>query len=178
MNRPFRKDRKGPLIVAAGWLFADMLLALAMLFLAANTLAIHPPPLPTRTPTLLTATSTPTPTPTPAPYLEQTFHRFKIAVDASGLLSGSQNARNAVAQQVEAQSFLQGRKAGLAIVYGGAPNDSQIVRAEDIANKVYDILHGLGKQNQTFTYISRYDPLYLLGGDSNTVFIDIFLFAQ
>ncbi len=172
MNRPFRKDRKGPLIVAAGWLFADMLLALAMLFLAANTLAVHPPPLPTRVPTHPPVTST------PAPYLEQTFHRFKIAIDASGLLSGSQSARNAVVQQVEAQSFLQGRKAGLAIVYGGAPNDNQIVRAEDIANKVYDILHGLGKQNETFTYISRYDPLYLLGGNSNTVTIDIFLFAQ
>ena len=48
------------------------------------------------------------------------------------------------------------------------------MRAEDIANKVYDILHDLGKQIQTFTYISRYDPLYLLGGDSNTVFVDIF----
>lgn len=174
MNRPFRRDRKGPLIVAAGWLFADMLLALAMLFLAANTLAVHPPPLPSVVPTHPAVTATPT----PAPYLEQTFHRFKIAVDASGLLSGSQSARNAVAQQVQAQSFLQGRKAGLAIVYGGAPNDSQIVRAEDIANKVYDILHDLGKRNETFTNISRYDPLYLLGGNSNTVTIDIFLFAQ
>ena len=177
MNKPFREDRKGPFIVAAGWLFADMLLALAMLFLTANTVGIHPPPLPppaTRVPTRIAAT----PTPTPAPHLEQTFHKFKINVDANGLLNGSQSASNAVVQQVEAQSFIQGRRAGLAIVYGGAPNDGQIGRAEGIANKVYDILQSLGKHNKTFANISRYDPLYLLGGDPNTVTIDIFLFAR
>lgn len=177
MKKPFKEDQKGTYVVAAGWLFADMLLALAMLFLAANTIGIHPPPLPppaTRVPTHIAATITPT----PVPHLEQKFHRFKINVDANGLLNGSQSAGNAVLQQVTAQSFLRGHRAGLAIIYGGAPGDSQIGMAENIANKVYDILHNLGKRNATFTNMSRYDPLYLLGGSSNTVTIDIFLFAQ
>ncbi len=59
-----------------------------------------------------------------------------------------------------------------------SPNDGQIGRAEGIANKVYDILQSLGKHNKTFANISRYDPLYLLGGDPSTVTIDIFLFAR
>jgi hypothetical protein len=172
MHSSFRDDRKGTFIVTAGWLFADMLLALAMLFLAANTLAVHPPPAPPR------VSTRPKITPTQVPHLEQTYHRFKIVVDPAGLLNGSLSARNAVTQQVEAQSFLLKRRAGLAIVYGGAPNDSQIVEAENIADKVYDILHDLGKHDRTFTNISRYDPLYLLGGDTTNVTIDIFLFAQ
>ncbi len=177
MKKPFKEDQQGMFIVAAGWLFADMLLALAMLFLAANTIGIHPPPLPPATTPTSTSIAA-TPTPTPIAHLEQKFHRFMINVDANGLLNGSQSATHAVVQQVTAQSFLQGRRVGLAIIYGGAPNDSQIGRAENIANKVYDILHDLGKRNTTFTNISRYDPLYLLGGNSDTVTIDIFLFVQ
>lgn len=173
----FGEDRKDTFVVAVGWLFADLLLALAMLFLAANTIGIHPPPTPppvTPVPTRVAIR----PSPTSIPHLEQTFHRFTINIDPNGLLSGSQSAINAVIQQVEGQLFLKKRRAGLAIVYGGAPDDSQIGRAENIANKVYNILHDLGKHNKTFTNISQYDPLYLLGGNSNTITIDIFLFAQ
>lgn len=185
MKKSFKEDRKGTFMVAAGWLFADMLLALAMLFLVSNTIGIHPPaptPTPTRAPTPLAATPTraptPTPTPIPVPHLEQTPHRFKINVDANALLSSNRSSTNAVVLQVKTQSFLRGRRAGLAIVYGGAPDDTQIKRADDIANKVYDILHNLGKSDDRFTNIARYDPLYLLGGDPNKVTIDIFLFAQ
>jgi hypothetical protein len=181
MKKSFREDRKGTFIVASGWLFADMLLALAMLFLVSNTIGIHPPvptPTPTSTHVPTAAAASPTPIPTPAPHLEQKPHRFSINIDANALLSGNQSSSDAVVRQITAQPFLRGRKAGLAIVYGGAPDDTQISIADDIANKIYAIFHNLGKRNAGFTNIASYDPLYLLGGDLNKVVIDIFLFAN
>ena len=171
MKRSFGEDLKGSFFGSAGWLFADMLLALSMLFLAANTVGIKPPPIPLPTPKV-------TPTPKTPPHLEQSYHRFTIIIDPNGLLSGNQNASNDVVRQVKAQHFLQGRTAGLIIVYGGAPGDAQIGRAQEIASKVYDILQNLGKHDPTFANVSRYDPLHLLGGDPRIVTIDIFLFAQ
>jgi hypothetical protein len=46
MSRQVRDDLRGPFIVSAGWLFADMLLALAVLFLAADTISFPKPPPP------------------------------------------------------------------------------------------------------------------------------------
>lgn len=166
-----KEDSRNSFIFSAGWLFADMLLALAMVFLAANTFGVKPPPMPTPTPTVA-------PTQISPPRLEQGYHRFTINVDPGGLLRGNQSASDAVVRQVRAQSFLQGRSAGLIIVFGGAPNIGQIVMAQDIANKVYDILQNLGKHDATFSNTSRYDPLYVLGNQANLVSIDIFLFAQ
>jgi hypothetical protein len=180
MNRRVREELKGTFTASAGWLFADMLLVLTMLFLASTSFVLPKPPS-TPTPTIVTpdpTLTTMTPTPTPAPHLEQNYHRFKIQVDPNGLLQNNPNATNAVIQQVTAQPFLRGRQAGLMIAYGGAPDDSQIGRAEDIANRVYNILQNLGKHDSTFANVSRYDPLYLLGGVPNVVTIDIFLFAQ
>ena len=178
MNRRVREELKGTFIASAGWLFADMLLVLTMLFLA-STSFVQPKPPSTPTPAIVTPDPTiTTVTPTPAPHLEQKYHRFKIQVDSNGLLQNNSNATNAVMQQVTAQPFLQGRQAGLIIAYGGASDDSQIGRAEDIANKIYDILQNLGKHNTTFANVVRYDPLYLLGGDPNVVTIDILLFAR
>src|SRR5882762_9371915 len=56
--------RTSSALSAAGWLFADLLLVLAMLFFAANTMGIHPPPpLP----------PTPTTVPLKRPVLEHTY---------------------------------------------------------------------------------------------------------
>lgn len=166
-----KEDSRNSFIFSAGWLFADMLLALAMVFLTANTFSIKPPPTPSPTPTVEATPITP-------PRLEQGYHRFTINVDPKGLLSGSQSASDAVVRQVKAQSFLRGRSVGLIIVFGGAPGIAQIGIGLDIANKVYDILQNLGKNDDTFKNTSRYDPLYVLGNQANVVSIDIFLFAQ
>jgi len=175
MKRSPREEFKGSFIFSAGWLFADMLLALAMVFLAANTFAVRPPP-------AIPPTPTPTPkataTPRTPPRLEQGYHRFTITVDSNGLLNNNPNASNDVIRQVKAQGFLRGRRVGLIIVYGGAPGVNQIGQAETIANKVYDILLNLGRHDLTFANTSRYDPLYILGGNINSVSIDIFLFAR
>src|SRR5207248_1878195 len=150
-------ELKGTFLASAGWLFADMLLVLTMLFLASTTFVL-PKRLSTPTPTIVTPDPTLTttmPTPPPIPHLEQIYHRFKIQVDSNLLLQNDSGATHAVILQVTAQTFLRGRNAGLMIVYGGAPNDAQIGRAEDIAKKVYDILQNLGKHDATFTSVSR-----------------------
>ena len=74
--------------------------------------------------------------------------------------------------------MLRGRTAGLAIVYGGAPDVTQVSRAETVATKVIGVLVSLGKEGFVFTRTSYYDPLYLLYSDANTTVVDIYLFAR
>ncbi len=155
----------------AGWLFADLLLALMMIFLVASTVGIYtPPPKPSH--------RTPTPTPPILPRLELNFHRFTINIDPGGLLNGTPSEIDDIKSQVRAQTFLKGRSAGLVIVYGGAPGDSDISTALDIAGKVYGVLGILGKEGFVFTRASHYDPLYLFGGNLAIVTIDVYLFAK
>lgn len=178
-----RKPRVKDTIMLSGWLFADLLLALAILFLAANTVGAKPEPIPTPTPVVLapTPTFTPTPMPTKEPRLDFSPQRITLTgIDYNGLLSGSQQAKDDVKQKLQGQSVLQGRSVGLTIVYGGAPDTDSIRQAIDIANKVYAILKDLGNNGGAFQRSSYYDPLYTLGS-ANTpdiVTIDVYLFKQ
>ena len=174
MKRHSKEDLKQSFMGSAGWLFADLLLALAMLFLIANTVSQPRPP------SVVHAKGKPTATPkvVSPPRLEQGYHRFTITIDPNALLNNDPNEQNHVTQQVKAQGFLRRRSAGLVIVYGGAPTTSDISTATSIANDVYRILLSLGKHDATFLRLSKYDPLYLLGGDPTIVSLDIFLFSQ
>ncbi|WP_376794016.1 hypothetical protein [Thermogemmatispora sp.] len=160
----------------AGWLFADLLLGLAVIFLAANSYARVPPPMtPTPTPTVLRAT----PTPTVLPRLELHHHRFTVTVDANGLLSNDAGAVAAFKQQVRGQSFLVGRTAGLVIVYDGAPSVDAIGAALDVSRKAMSLLAEMGsREHFAFTCTSFYDPLYTLGQDQNRLTIDVYLFTE
>jgi len=171
MKRRVVEDPRGSFSMAAGWLFADLLLVLAMLFLAANTMGIHPPPPPTH----------PTPTPTPQKVLaqlEQSHHSFTISVDTGALLAGNQSAANSVMHQIAGQPFLQGRSAGLIIVFGRARANCEQEHAYDIAQKVYNLVHQLGQSDATFSKIADYDTLCNIRDDVNAIDIDIFLFVQ
>ena len=168
-KRTLREDIRGSISMSAGWLFADLLLVLAMLFLAANTMGTHPPP----------PTPTATPTPNAAPELEQAYHSFTVNVDTQKLLASDGGATNSLIQQITSQPFLKGRSAGLIIAYGGAPTVDDIETALHVSQKVYDIVLGKLKspRNSTFSNIVQYKPLYTLGAGANTIGIDIFLFA-
>ncbi|RAQ97663.1 hypothetical protein [Thermogemmatispora tikiterensis] len=158
----------------AGWLFADLLLGLAVIFLAANTYAKVPPPA-TPTPTRLAVT----PSPTVLPRLELHHHRFTVTVDANGLLTNDAGAVAAFKRQVRAQSFLVGRTAGLVIVYDGAPTVDAIGTSLDVSRKVMSLLAQMGSQEHfAFTCTSFYDPLYTLGQDQSTVTVDVYLFTE
>ncbi len=176
-RRPQQRDT----VLLAGWLFADLFLALAVIFLSANTGGVSLQP-PTPTPTQVTPTVVPTvpPTPTPAslPRLELEKHRISLTgVNTDGLLNNDQNAINGLKQQMRSQSFLGGRTVGLAIVYAGAPDDTLTARAQDVSNKVMDVLRSLGSEGFAFTRTSYYDPLYLLKASEDTVWVDVYLFA-
>jgi hypothetical protein len=121
MKKRAREDLKKTFIGSVGWLFADLLLVLAMLFLIANTISQPKPPVAHAA----KAKAKPTATVAP-PRLEQTYHRFSITVDPNRLLNNNANAKNAVIRQVQAQTFLHNRNAGLVIVYDGAPTTADI----------------------------------------------------
>ncbi|GHO82278.1 hypothetical protein [Dictyobacter formicarum] len=169
-----RSIRNAP--VSVGWLFADLLLALAMIFLIANTTitpikaSIHPKP-------MATPTATPSPTPLPIPRLELQPHRFTINIDTTGYLNNAPDAINSAKEQIRNQSFLKGRSVGLVIAYGGAPTTDDIPAALDIAAKTYDVCKIIGKDHFAFENASYYtEKLYRLGDSPNTVTIDVFLF--
>jgi hypothetical protein len=178
MRSDHRSPRVRDTVLLSGWLFADLLLGLAVIFLAANTVGVKPQLIPTPTPTPIPAPS-PSPTATPLPRLELNKHRLTLTIDTNGLLNNSQGAINDLKRQVRAQTFLHGRRAGLVIAYGSAPDVTQIVRAQNVANKVMSVLQSLGNEGFVFIQTSYYDPLYVLyASNPNTVVIDIYLFAQ
>jgi hypothetical protein len=151
----------------SGWLFADLLLALAMLFFTTSinvkTVAVTP---------------TPKPKPMPLPRLELKQKRIHLSIDAGGVLQDIPAAINDVKHQMRRQVFLRGRSVGFVIVYGGAADVNTINTALTLAQKIYAILKSLGREWSVFSRASFYDPLYLYGGDLNTVTLDIYLFAK
>lgn len=171
MKKRLMGDIRGSFSMSAGWLFADLLLVLAMLFLAANTMGIHPPPPPAR----------PTPTPTPQKVLaqlEQTYHEFVVHVNRADFLANKAAAIDTVKEQISSQAFLKGRSAGLMIAYGTASSNCNNENAYGVAQKVYSLVHQLGKSDPIFSKVVDYTPLCNIRDDINQITIDIFLFAQ
>ncbi len=163
-------DIRGPFSMAAGWLFADLLLVLAMLFLAANTMGVHPPPPP--------ATATPVP-PKVQAQLEQRFHRFVVPVNRDAFLRGDNGAVHSVKQRISGQSFLKGRSAGLVVAYGTISPNEDCQTAYTVASEVYSLVRQLGKSDPaTFGRVVTYDPLCNIRDNVNQITIDIFLFVQ
>jgi hypothetical protein len=93
-------------------------------------------------------------------------------------LNDSPSAINDLKQKIRGQAVLRGRTAGLVIVYGGAPDVTQVTRAQTVVTKVISVLVSLGNAGFVFTRTSYYDPLYILNGDANTTVIDVYLFAR
>jgi biopolymer transport protein ExbD len=174
-SRPRRRFRMRDTMLLSGWLFADLLLALFVIFLSANTVGVKPQPIPTQIPTVAVV---PTPTPQPLLRLELNKHHLQLSIDSAGLLNNAPNALHQLEQEVRAQAFLQGRVVGLVIAYGNAADPSQIQTAQTVAQKVMNALQTLGRQNFAFTRTSYYDPLYSLYSNPNFTEIDLYLFAQ
>lgn len=174
MKRRQAEDIRGSFSMSAGWLFADLLLVLAMLFLAANTMGIHPPP------PIVHVTPTPTPSPTPKllAQLEQHYHEFTVNVDRAAFLNNDPAAINSVKQQISSQPFLQGRSAGLIIAYGTASSNCKSEGAYTVSQDVYNLVQQLGQTNSTFSKTVDYSQLCNIRDDVNQITIDIFLFTQ
>src|SRR6476660_9359800 len=107
------EDMRGSSVASAGWLFADLLLVLAMLFLAANTMGIHPPP------PVVHVTPTPTPSPTPKilAQLDPKYVSVPISVSRAAFLKNDPAAIQLVEQTIFSH-IPKGRSVGLVIAYG------------------------------------------------------------
>ena len=132
----------------SGWLFADLLLGLMMIFLVAAPPAELPPlpttptatATPTNTPTLTptptltaTPTNTPVPTvaPTPAPRIvlsreprRYLFENINVAVLLSRNSQARQNERDRLIAEIKSKlQPLQGKQAGIVLTFGRLSND-------------------------------------------------------
>src|SRR5437588_10776161 len=154
MSRQYRQRYEITLGVTAGWLFADLLLALGMVFLVSNTVALPPRPKPT-----LTATRTPTPT-SVARILEHNYCQIELTVDdLSSFLDDQSSAINQLEPKINQISFLKNRKVGIVIAFGGA-SDGNFDRGRQLASRVYDVIRDLGNKAEVFRATSYFDPLF------------------
>jgi hypothetical protein len=137
---------------STGWLFADLLLALALVFLLAATFIVPmpkqsnpPPPTPTPstpTPTPSTPTPTPSPTESPEPALDLKYIKVPLDINPDDISASS------VQSAIAADPKLAGRQAGLVILFAGGPyNGSQW---EQIDAQVWTILQGMDTSTPLF----------------------------
>jgi hypothetical protein len=171
---PSRRDsRPSPaLFGAAGWLFADLLLALAMIFLVTNT-AGH---LSAAAPTPLPAHATPTPKPTALPALDLTPIVLTVSVDYAQLHAGDPAALAAVEGQLRGDRRLAGRRAGLVLIFGGvqgATEGAGLQAAQDIATL---LLSRLGAQGFVFYGGTVYRAFFATDKPAGTVELDVYVF--
>jgi hypothetical protein len=156
-----------------GWLFADLMFALAIAFLVATTIG-QPPPSPPPPPPTPTPSPSPSHTAIPQPVLELKPLAINVTVDYLGLLSGNPGAAAALERRVRSVTALYGRRAGLVLTFGGA-NDGNNGQAIQIAKKVDDALKVLGQQRFVFSG-TVYRPFLSLNTPPSYVTIDVYLF--
>lgn len=160
-----------------GWLFADLMFALAMAFLVATT--VGQPPRPDAVAHASTAPSrsrSPAPTRSPEPVLELNPVEITLTVDPRGLLTGNASAKAALARAIRRDSRLSGRRAGLVLTFGGALNGSQ-GQAIAIANQADNVLRGLGAQGYVFRG-TVYRPFLALNASPSALKVDVYLFKR
>ncbi len=174
--RQFKNRNARDMSILGGWLFADLVVALMIIFLASQAAfpkSVLEKPTPIPSPTLV-------PTPTPVPRLDFTPHSFQLNdVDYQGILNNSPSAVQHVEQYLNSRTALRNRVAGLVIVYDGALNDSDITTSQAVVNAIINnVLKVMGKSQTLFMYASYYSPLFRLDVDHNIVIFDIYLFQQ
>jgi len=150
-----------------GWLFADLLLALALAFLLATTIG-HKLPKPRPTPT-----PSPTPTELRAPLELTPVHITFTITDPDGLVAGSPSAIDAVrATILQKTKKINSRSAGIVLLYGSNSFPSY----EQLDQSVEKILTGLSSTEPLFQE-TRYRSFLSLHG-LNTFSMDIYLFSR
>lgn len=186
MSSSKKNDLKDSLIIPVGWLFADLLLALAMLFLVANTMSPHKVVL-KPTPTIR-LDPTPLVTPSPSPtsnvlILEPSKVSIRISgLNTTGLLASDPGAINDLERKITGwmnQHGYQNRRAGIVIVYGGSSSlrSNDVDRATSIAGEVYKVLNMLGQRGFVFCHTVHFDALFTTGIQDGTIEIDTYFFS-
>lgn len=163
-----------------GWLFADLLLALALAFLLATTVGPSPSP-PTPKPT-------PSPAPTPSPTVSPTHPpkqppleldpvsiKFTIS-DPAGLVAGSPSAvkavRNTILKHIRG---IRNRSAGIVLLFGG--DESGYPTYVQVDKSVENVLKSLSGTGPLFHRQTRY--VHFLDLTPATAFsMDVYLFSR
>ena len=159
-------------------MFADLLLALAMLFLIANTVS-HPE-------------TTAKPSPTPAPTIPATPLSLHIwsyfPIVSQSMLRPVKRFKMQSEQRCKHKHqkllFCVELRVGLVIIFTGAPTPNDIPAAQDTDETVKHTLQSL--RSNDFANASYYDStnnnrvtnLSLLGYSASHIVIDIYLFSQ
>lgn len=165
-RRSARRDPGHLVFGTIGWLFADLMVALAMAFLVATTVGQPPPPEPRPTPS-------PTPTPTVEPALDLRPVHVEVKVDWRGLLADRARARSALRRKIHAVQALKGRRAGLVLAFGGGAG-TDVGRAMLIARKANAVLRELGSRDAVFRR-TVFRP-FISFSDAKMLSLDIYMF--
>lgn len=157
-----------------GWLFADLMVALTMVFLVATTVGF--PALTKPAGAHRSAHHKSQALKKPEPALELHPVTVPINLDYNGLLSNSQGAVNSVLKSVLDDPRLKSREAGLILLFGGAgPDDSNEGTALEIDSKVQAILSSLNKKSVLFQ-VAVYRPFLNPHEEPSSFHMDIYLF--
>jgi hypothetical protein len=135
---------------STGWLFADLLLALALAFLLATTFGApssSKPPKPccsTATATAKpTAHPTPKPTPTEPDALDLKYVAVPLTIDPGDI------SASAIQHTIATDPKLTGRQAGLVMLFAGGP-DPNGPQWEQIDSQVWSILQSMNHNTLLF----------------------------
>jgi hypothetical protein len=149
-----------------GWLFADLFIALTMGFVA-NIVGYTPTPTPT-TPAVSISTHD----------LSLTPIHVTLTVDPQGIIDGNSNAIAAVEQQIQGDSDLSCKLAGLVLTFGGAPSANDVNFALQLADAMDNsVFPDLGAKKFVFD-TAVYREFFNLGTSSDTVQADVYVFKN
>jgi hypothetical protein len=166
---------------SAGWLFADLMLALVVMLFVLATISTpeessSPRPKTTRTTTATTTTTPPvtTTTTTRPPALLRDPIKLDVFVDTEGLLRGDGVVINAMRGDVSnaLAGPLAGRRVGFVLTFGSS-SGSAIQRGITVAGRFNDqVLRTLGVQFADAVYRSYFQG----GGNLSKITLEIFVF--
>ena len=166
---------------STGWLFADLLLALALTFLLATTAGTppkassgQPPPSGTASPSPSSSPSpSASPTGHPQPALDFGFVDVKMTINPYVVLAGKPSAIDPILAAVAAKPQLKGRVAGLVLLFAGDDNGtfSQWLQLDQEA---WALLNRSGKNKAIFDAVPR--DFQTHGGPSSQFDLQIYLF--
>jgi hypothetical protein len=161
-----------PFFGGAGWLFADLLLALALAFLLATTVGTPPPKKPPTTSQPHNPGSHPK---QPVP-LVLVPHRITFTIaDPAGLVTGSPSAIAAVRASILRKTHkIRFRSAGIVLLFG---SNSPYPTYEQVDQQVEKILKSLSTTGSLFHQRTRYRRFLSLHG-ANQFSMDVYLLSR
>ncbi len=182
-RRRAERDPGNAVFGSIGWLFADLMLALALAFIVAVTAATPQPPenatAQETTTTTTTTTTTPTTTTTKntGPALELEPVKVELPINAAALLGGDAGAVQGLRDRVRGDQRLVGRRAGLVMTFGGTGGSSlpaNVERGLSIANRVNGALGELGAEG--FVFDATVYRSFISLGPPDALSMDVYLF--